>query len=344
MMTSSLRDAILAELARGPATLTGLIRTTRESRPAVIEAVGILVERAAVREVGEGRHKRLELVGPAPAKPTPMIDQWRALDAEQRALMIDTSAAVAESYTADLEAARAGDRRPFNVHACDVLGMATALLLLREQLASRDRALAAWEEAAHLAAPDAPVSPLVDELEAARATIAHAYRELLGGDRPPDALDLPSVCRAMRASLIERRRQVAKLERAASAGRLALVDELVRRGRAWIAAPAGAVIPADAESLADLATALLALLAYDDQHEPPAPTITDEQIRAERNDARFAGDAETARLCSAALGLEIGDGAHGRLDPSTCRERLARRLAHRLTASAPAAPATEPAP
>lgn len=54
--------------------------------------------------------------------------------------------------------------------------------------------------------------------------------------------------------------------------------------------------------------------------------ITDEQIRRMRTEARLTGDADTARMCCAALGLPTGDGAGGLLDRDTCRNRARVRL------------------
>lgn len=162
-MSSKLRDGILEQLAAGPASLTAIRERQQVDRRAAIEAVGILISRGAVREVGEGRHKRIELVAGSGAaqprpRPTPMLDQLRALSPADRAVVLEGTAAVAQSVVDDLEAARAGATGPFNLHACDVLGIATALLYTIEHLAARDRALAAWEEAAHATAPEPPTA------------------------------------------------------------------------------------------------------------------------------------------------------------------------------------------
>lgn len=155
-MTSSLREAILAELATGPLTRVKLAERVGHRRADVADAVAILIQRGALREIDPGPIHRIELVDAKRSAPAPMLEVWRALPPADRSIMLESSAAVAESLAADLEAARAGDRRPVNVHACDVLGIATALIIVREQLASRDRELAAWETAAHLAATAPP--------------------------------------------------------------------------------------------------------------------------------------------------------------------------------------------
>lgn len=152
-MSSKLRDGILEQLAAGPASLTAIRERQQVDRRAAIEAVGILISRGAVREVGEGRHKRIELVAGSGAaqprpRPTRMLDQLRALSPADRAVVLEGTAAVAQSVVDD----------PHRLHTCDVVGLATALLFTLEQLAARDRALAAWEEAAHLAAPAAPTA------------------------------------------------------------------------------------------------------------------------------------------------------------------------------------------
>ena len=57
-----------------------------------------------------------------------------------------------------------------------------------------------------------------------------------------------------------------------------------------------------------------------------ADNLTDAQIRAYRDEHRWAGDADVVRCCNAALGLPTGDGALGLLDPATCRARLVPRI------------------
>lgn len=57
-----------------------------------------------------------------------------------------------------------------------------------------------------------------------------------------------------------------------------------------------------------------------------ADTITDEQIRALRDESRAVGDQERVRCCNAALGIPVGDGALGLLDARTCRTRVAAIL------------------
>jgi hypothetical protein len=131
-MTSSLRESILAALVE-PRTRDELAAITATAKPAVCEAVSILIERGAVREVGPGPIHRLELVTAATRG---TLATWLALGPADRELMLESSEAVARSYVADLEAARGGDRRPINVHACDVLGIAVALIIAREERAA----------------------------------------------------------------------------------------------------------------------------------------------------------------------------------------------------------------
>lgn len=54
-----------------------------------------------------------------------------------------------------------------------------------------------------------------------------------------------------------------------------------------------------------------------------ASTVTDDQIRAVRDEARATFDLERARCCNAALGMPTGDGALGLLNASECRARIA---------------------
>lgn len=65
-----------------------------------------------------------------------MIDQWRAMSPEDREVMVDSSEAVAKDYVVNLEAARRGIDPANNgrVHLCDVLCMAAALVLAREEV------------------------------------------------------------------------------------------------------------------------------------------------------------------------------------------------------------------
>ena len=86
---------------------------------------------------------------------TKMIDQWREMSPEDRELMLDTSEAVAKDYVGNLEAARAGIDPANNgrIHGCDVLGMATALVLAREaSMATTLRAIEAEAKVATLTA------------------------------------------------------------------------------------------------------------------------------------------------------------------------------------------------
>lgn len=57
-----------------------------------------------------------------------------------------------------------------------------------------------------------------------------------------------------------------------------------------------------------------------------APIVTDDMIRALRDEARAVGDHERARCCNAALGLPTGDGAGGWLDQAVCRARVVEIL------------------
>lgn len=63
-----------------------------------------------------------------------------------------------------------------------------------------------------------------------------------------------------------------------------------------------------------------------------ADTITDEQIRALRDERRKTrvrercDDDQVVRCCNAALGLSTSDGALGLLDRRTCRERIAKLM------------------